>query len=135
MTFAPARVFRRDITIYQGMDDYFPMKFMEPDGTVNDLGSHTGELVLYRAPATLESLHEHEPILTGDTTDGKVQLGRWDGGDFGFYNCYIGLTSSVTSGLGPWGIGVYNLDIIDGFGHVQYRVRGAIHLEEGRRNG
>lgn len=135
MAIAPSRVGRHDITIHQGMDEYYPVRFMEPDGTVIDLGDYTATFSLYRAPATLASLHEHDPVLTGDTTNGRVQLGLFDGGEFGFYNCYIGLTSHVTSGLGPWGVGVYNLDIIDPFGHVQYRVRGAISLEEGTRHG
>ena len=135
MAIAPSRVARHDIVIHQGMDEYYPIRFMEPDGTVRDLADYAASFTLYRSPATLESLHEHQPILTGNTADGKVQLGNFDGGEFGFYNCYIGLTSHVTSALGPWGVGVYNLDIIDPFGRVQYRVRGTIKLEEGTRHG
>lgn len=135
MAIFPARWFRHDIVLHQGMDEYYPLKFMEKDGTVNDLEGWSGTLRLYRSPVSIQSIHDEPPILTGSTDDGKVLLGLFDGGEFGQYNCYIGLTSSVTSSLGPWGVGVYNLDIIDPYGHVQYRVRGAMSLEEGAKHG
>lgn len=135
MAKVPARWFRYDIVLHQGMDEYYPMRLAEPDGTTPDLTEWSATLNLYRSAVAVESIHDEPPILAGGTNDGLVSLGLFDGGEFGPYNAYMALVSSLTSSLIPWGIGSYNLDIIDPFGHVQYRVAGIIKLEEGTRHG
>src|SRR5699024_8832452 len=108
-----SRVFRYDITIHQGVDEYYPMRIQSASGTVPDLTGWTATFRLYKAPATLASLHDENPIMNGDNTDGTVMLGSYPGGDFGSYNVLLTLTSARTSAATPWGRGVYNLDIID----------------------
>lgn len=135
MAIIPSRVFRYDIVLHQGMDEYYPMRFAEKDASVPDLTTWSATLRLYQSPVAIGSIHDESPILTGSTADGRVNLGSFDGGEFGQYNAYLALPSSITSNLIPWGIGSYNLDIIDPFGHVQYRVAGLIKLEEGTRHG
>lgn len=130
-----ARVFRYDITLHQGMDEYFPMRIQDRNATIPDLAEWSATFRLYKAPATLDSLHDEAPVLGGTSSDGRVMLGLFDGGEFGDYNVLITLPSAQTSALAPWGRGVYNLDIIDPFGHVQYRVRGTVVLEEGSKHG
>lgn len=130
-----SRVFRYDITIYQGMDEYFPMRIQGRNATIPDLAEWSATFRLYKAPATLDSLHDEAPVLVGTSSGGRVMLGLFDGGDFGQYNVLLTLTSALTSTLQPWGRGVYFLDIIDPYGHVQYRVRGTVALEEGTKHG
>ncbi len=125
------RVVERDITIYQGMDHYDAFRCIESDGTVPDLEDWTATLRVYRAPAAFESIHDEAPIITGSTSDGKVSLGHWTDADFGPYNVLTYLSSALTSALDEWGVGVYMLDLIDPFDHVQVRVRGRVTLEEG----
>lgn len=127
-----ARVFRYDITIHQGVDEYFPMRIQDRHGSVPDLTDWTSIFRLYRAPATLESLHDASPVPTPGAI---VMLGLMDGGEFGDYNVLLSFPSHTTSELIPWGRGVHNVDVIDPYGHVQYRVRGTVELEEGTKHG
>src|SRR3990172_4999662 len=114
-----ARRFRYDIEISQGMDEYFPMRIQRGDGTIPDLTGWTGTAQVYRSPATLGSLHDQLPIISG-THNNILSLGSFDGGDFGTYNVLLTITTAITSVLRPWGRGVYFVDIIDPFGHVQF---------------
>ena len=136
MAVIPARAFRYDIVLRQGMDEYFPMRIEDPHGTMADLDGWTATLALYRAPATLASLHDEPPVSAPGAT---VTLGTFDGGDpatggFGLYNVLPAFPSATTSALSPWGNGIYNIDISDSFGHVQYRIEGTIVLVEGTRH-
>lgn len=126
-----ARVFRYDITIHQGMDEYFPMRVRDSAGQVPDLTGWTSHHRVYGAPATLASLHDQPPVPVSPT----VMLGLFDGGAFGPYNVLPAFSAHATGALVPWGSGIHILDLIDPYGHVQYRIRGTAELEEGNRNG
>lgn len=124
---------RVDITIDQGKDLYVPLAFRVQDGTLVDFTSWTAVFRIYRAPAVAESLHSLTPVLTGDHADGTVMLGEF--GDPSFeYNCLLTILAARSSDLDPWGVGTYNLDLIDDFGRVRFRVTGTAVLEEGNRN-
>lgn len=125
---------RHDIVVYQGMVLAVPFAMHDDTGAVQDYTGYTGTFAIYAAPATLDSLHDQPPILSLTDTSGAVNLGLFDGGDFGEYSAYLYLTQAQTSTLSPWGQGVYNLDIVDPMGHPQVRVRGTILLEEGKKH-
>lgn len=128
-----ARIFRYDIVIHQGVDEYFPLKIIDSAGNVPDLSGWTSTHTVYPAPATLDSLHDASPV---DIT-ATVTLGLIDGGDFGDYNGLLSFPAAESSNasLRPWGTGIHILDLIDPYGHVQYRVRGTATMEEGTRHG
>ena len=130
---------RRDMTIHQGLvfAQAFAPKYR--DTLTNtliavDYTGYTGTFTIYPAPATLESLHNTPPIYEASSASGAIDLGLFESDEFGEYGIYLYLTQSITSAMQPWGIGIYNLDIIDEFGHPQVRIQGKIMLEEGSKN-
>jgi hypothetical protein len=128
-----------DIDVRQGLILAEPFAPMAPDpvtGTLEpvDYTGHTATFTIYGAPATLDSLHDGPVIFTGTDASGTVELGLFDGGEFGLYGILLYLTQAQTSALDPWGRGVYNLDVIDPYGHPQLRIQGVITLEEGTKH-
>lgn len=99
-----------------------------------DYTGYTGAFTIYPAPATLESLHGTAPIFETTDASGAIDLGLFTSSEFGQYGIFLYLTQAITSAMQPWGVGIYNLDIIDGFGHPQLRFEGAISLEEGTKH-
>ena len=73
-------------------------------------------------------------------TSANVDTGLWtrlgevipgdDTTDFA-YNGYVELPKEITSAMSDWGIGHFDFDFIDPFGHVQLRYHDEIVLEEG----
>jgi len=131
---------RHDITIPQGMilAQPFAPEYVDPDTDTikrKDYTGYSATFHVYASPATLDSLHGEAPILSLTDTSGAIALGLFDGGEFGPYGILLYLTQAQTSALTPWGRGVYNLDIIDPYGHPQLRLQGVITLEEGTRHG
>lgn len=131
---------RYDLTIRQGLPLAQPFGPSSPDPVTGNLvprdyTGYTATFTVYPPPATLESLHDTAPILSLTNASGAVELGLFDGGEFGQYGILLYLTQAQTSALEPFGRGIYNLDIIDAFGHPQLRIQGTIALEEGTRHG
>lgn len=126
---------RHDITVHQGMIVAEPFAPTDPDGLVIDYTGYSATFNLYASPATLDSLHDLPPILSLSDASGAIEVGLMDSDDFGEYSVLLYLTQQQTSVLEPWGRGVYNLDIIDPFGHPQLRIRGVMQLEEGAHHG
>ena len=131
---------RFDLTIRQGtiLAQPFAPEYEDPDTGALVRADYTGysaTFAIYRSPATLDSLHGEAPILSLTDASGAIQLGLFDGGEFGPYGILLYLTQHQTSILSPWGRGVYNLDIIDPYGKPQLRISGVIELEEGTRHG
>lgn len=55
--------------------------------------------------------------------------------DYALHNIEIWLTSSTTKVLTDWGVGQYQLDLIDPFGHVQRIMTGTCCLDRGQGHG
>lgn len=130
---------RYDLTVRQGLilAQPFAPEAEDPDtGALEriDYTGHTATFTIYRAPATLDSLHGAPAVLHLTDADGAVSLGLFDGGHFGPYGILLYLTQHQTSRLSPWGTGVYNLDVSDPYGKPQLRIQGVITLEEGTRH-
>ncbi len=130
---------RYDITIPQGMivAEAFAPEYFDPDsGTLKrkDYTGYSATFTVWRSPATFDSLHDGPVVFHATSGDGAVELGLFDSDEFGQYGILLYLTQAQTSGMQPWGRGVYNLDILDGFGHPQLRIRGTIVLEEGTKH-
>lgn len=132
-------VARHDLTIHQGLVLVEPFRPQYKDTYTNtllpvDYTGYTGTFTIYPAPATLESLHGAAPIYEATDANGVVNLGLFESDEFGEYGILLYLPQNVTSALSPWGVGIYNLDVIDPFGHPQLRIQGKIVLEEGSKN-
>lgn len=78
------------------------------------------------------------------TASAIVSTGLWTGDGVvvpdesfeGFaYNVYVELPKELTKTMTDWGIGHFDLDVLDPFGHAQYRVHDEIVLEEGTTHG
>ena len=123
--------FTGDDAVTQGMPVAMPFAATDDTNMVLDYTGYTATFQLYPAPATLDSLHDETPILSLTDATGAGELGLFDGGDFGEYNVLLFLDQTQTSALEPFGRGVYFLDVIDDFGRVTLRIRGAMELEEG----
>lgn len=129
-----------DITIPQGLivAEAFAPEYVDPDtgGLVRqDFTGYSATFTVWPTPATFDSLHDTEPVLRLTDATGAVELGLFDSDEFGQYGILLYLTQSQTSAIEPFGTGVYNLDIIDPFGHPQIRFHGAIRFAEGERHG
>lgn len=130
---------RFDITINQGLvlAQMFAPKYLDTDTdtlVAVDYTGYSATFTIFPAPATLQSLHEFDPIFETTDASGAIQLGLFEDETFGEYGILLYLTQGITSAMEPWGVGVYNLDIIDEFGHPQVRFEGAIKLQEGRKH-
>lgn len=55
--------------------------------------------------------------------------------DWAVTNVYIHMSKAATGLLSDWGVGLYQLDLLDAFGHVQARVEGTCCLERGYVHG
>lgn len=130
---------RYDLVVHQGLilaQPFAPEYYDPVSGTLKrkDYTGHTATFTIYGAPATFDSLHDGPVVFHATSGDGAVELGLFDSDEFGQYGILLYLTQAQTSGMQPWGRGVYNLDILDGFGHPQLRIRGTIVLEEGTKH-
>lgn len=103
-------------------------------GETHDYTDYTATLTIFPDPDAGESLHARPPILTVNSASGAIELGLFDGGEFGPFNVHTHLSQSLTSNLSPWGRGTYNLDILSPIGRPEIRLYGAIDLQEGRRH-
>lgn len=132
-------VARHDLTIHQGLVLVEPFCPQYKDSATNkmvpvDYTGYSGTFTIYPAPATLESLHDTPPIYEATDADGVVNLGLFESEEFGEYGILLYIPQNVTSAMEPWGVGIYNLDVIDPFDHPQLRIQGKIVLEEGSKN-
>lgn len=84
------------------------------------------------------SLHKFD-----SATSANVDTGLWLGTgepiagpttDMSAYTAYVEIPKAVTSSMTDWGIGHFDLDLIDPFGHVQARAHGECVLEEGTKH-
>lgn len=130
---------RYDITIPQGMivAEAFAPEYFDPDsGTLKrkDYTGYSATFTVWRSPATFDSLHDRAPVLRLTDASGAIELGLFESDEFGQYGILLYLTQAQTSALQPFGPGVYNLDIIDPYGHPQLRFYGTIQFEEGERH-
>lgn len=84
--------------------------------------------------ATFEVFNvDHEHVLRVNSGGTWLRTGLWNPtGDFA-YNCYMEFPPSFTNAdeLYDQGLCHFDLDLIDPFGHVQYRVQGEIAFERG----
>lgn len=123
------------LTIYQGTIFAKPFAMQDDTGEVQDYTGWSGTLQIFGSPATVDSIHNGPLILSLTSDTGAVNLGKFDGGEFGFYSMYIYLTQAQTSALNPWGTGVMCVDLLDPMGHPQVRIRVNVSLEEGTKHG
>lgn len=128
-------IVRHDFTIHQGAIFAEPFAMVDDTLATKDYTGWSGTFTIYAAPATFDSLHDRTPLWTFTSASGAINLGLFDGGEFGPYSVYVYLTQAQTSAMTPWGRGVYNLDLIDTYGKPQVRLRGTIELEEGSTHG
>lgn len=130
---------RHDLTVHQGavFAHAFAPEYFDPvSGTLTrtDYTGYRATFTIYGAPATLDRLHDGPVVFAGSSDSGAVEVGLFDGGEFGPYGVLLYLTQAQTSALDPWGTGIYNLDVLDDFGRPVLRVRGVITLEEGTKH-
>lgn len=113
------------IVIQQGTSFGAVFPFRNPDlVTCEDFTEWSATFEIFNADGV--SLHKYE-----STTGANVNAGLWNPtGDFA-YNVYVELPKEITKTMNDWGIGHFDLDVLDPFGHAQYRVHDEIVLEEG----
>lgn len=131
---------RYDITIPQGLivAEAFAPEYYDPETETlkrADYTGYRGTFTVWPAPATFNSLHDQPTVLRLTDDSGAIQLGLFDSDEFGPYGILLYLTHHQTSALEPFGRGIYNLDIVDPYGHPQLRFYGTIRFEEGERHG
>lgn len=116
------------IVIQQGTSFGAVFPFRDPDlVTCEDFSDWSATFEIFNANG--ESLYKWS-----SETSSNVATGLWNPtGDFA-YNCYVELPKELTATMSDWGIGHFDLDVLDPFGHAQYRVHDEIVLEEGTRH-
>lgn len=124
ITYRPGRM-----TIQQGMTHADVWSFRTRDGKTQSLAgwSATFEVFNRDGASVLKYTSAAQP--------GYLAVGLWDPSKTFPYNVYLEIPAAVTSALVDWGIGHFDLDVIDRAGHVQYRVHDECVLERGTRHG
>lgn len=116
------------VVIQQGMSFGMVFPFRNPDlVTCEDFSDWSATFEVFNADGN--SLFKFSSEVSPN-----VRTGLWNPtGDFA-YNVYVEITKEFTATLNDWGVGHFDLDVIDPFGHAQYRVHDVIILEEGTKH-
>ena len=125
-------------TVQQGMSFFLPFSLVGDDLlTYYDLSEWTATFEIFDADNV--SLHKWR-----SADSAYVDTGLWDkdGVPVGTstttewsYNGYVEFTKELTAAMVDWGVGHFDFDFIDPFGHGQVRFQGEIVLEEGTTHG
>jgi len=109
--------------IVQGMDWYrfFLLDYVEDGVTITwPDDSFTGVM-------TVKETYDSEPIIEATTENGMLVLGE-QGTDPYIYTIAVMLPHTVTETLEPWGRGVWDLFVVDGFNHRTMVYKGKAEL-------
>lgn len=122
----PRKIPRMDLTIWQG-DDFalnLGLKYFDATTSSMQLLNTTG----YTARMKVRATYDGPVLLDLSTTNGRITVGI-QGTAPKQWNVGLAIPNSVTAALVDWGIGLYDLELVDTFGKVQKVLYGSCQLQ------
>lgn len=103
---------------------YRALEYLDPADGLIKLWDTTG----FTARMAIRASYDGPVLLSATTENGRLQTGI-RGTAPNQYNLGIVLSSTATAALGDWGLGVYDLEVVDAIGNVTRVYHGAATLE------
>jgi len=117
---------RRPLTIIQGDDfsRYLGLKYYDPADETLKLLNTSG----YTARMTVRASYDTPALVTATNANGRITVGIQGTAPYQ-WNLTIAIPNAVTSALTDWGMGVYDLELVDTYGKVMTILYGSCCLQ------